>query len=127
MLTNELITLLRELNSSSPDIEASAVISTEGLVIAAALPEKLDEDRVGAMTAALLARAKKMILAIDNGELQQLFLIAKNGGVLMLYTNSGALLVVLVKPDAKAGLVFFTIEQLLERIVMEIKKITFYD
>lgn len=124
MVTDNLITILRELNSSSPDIEASAVISTEGLVIASALPKGFDEDRVGAMTAALLARAKRTAGALDRGDLQQFFLVAEKGGILMLYTDGGALLMVLTKPNAKSGLIFFTIEQLLESIVTEIKKIT---
>ena len=41
--------VLEDLNSSSSDIEASALISNDGLVIASALPAGIDDDRVGAM------------------------------------------------------------------------------
>ncbi|NOQ35994.1 MAG: hypothetical protein GQ569_08870 [Methylococcaceae bacterium] len=124
MQVDGLITILQELNSSSPDIEASAVISTVGLVIASVLPQNLDEDRVGAMTAALLSRAERTAIALDRGELKQFFLIAKQGGILMVYVGEGALLAVLTKPHIKSGFIFFTIERLLDRIVEEINKIT---
>ena len=36
---------LRDLQASSPDIQASAVVSVDGLSIASALPENVEEDR----------------------------------------------------------------------------------
>ena len=46
---------LDEFVRSSPDVEAAAVVSFDGLPMASALPEDLEEDRVGAMSAALLS------------------------------------------------------------------------
>ena len=46
---------LRDLQASSPDIEASAVVSVDGLIIASALPQSVEEDRVSAMSAAMLS------------------------------------------------------------------------
>ena len=43
--------ILSDLNGSSADIEASAIISADGLTMAALLPQDVDEDRVGAMAA----------------------------------------------------------------------------
>ena len=50
-----LLSVLSDLNSTSTDISASAVISTDGLPIATLLPNHLNADRVGAMSATLLA------------------------------------------------------------------------
>ena len=44
---------LRELQSSSPDIEGSAIVSVDGLTIASSLPENVEEDRVSAMAASM--------------------------------------------------------------------------
>ena len=44
-------TLLRQ----APDVEAAAVVSFDGLPMASALPAGMDEDRVAAMSAALLS------------------------------------------------------------------------
>ena len=50
-----LISVLSDLNATSADIIASAVISSDGLPIATLIPQGLDADRVGAMSATLLA------------------------------------------------------------------------
>ena len=55
MRTDMFQQVLEELKGSSADVEASALISTDGLMIASSLPNGMDEDRVGAMSAALLS------------------------------------------------------------------------
>ena len=59
-----LTSVLSDLNRSSIDITASAVISTDGLPIAHILPNNVDADRVGAMSAALLALGNRTIHGI---------------------------------------------------------------
>ena len=54
MRSEMLNSILSDLNGSSADIEASAVLSTDGLMMASLLPSGMDEDRVGAMSAAML-------------------------------------------------------------------------
>ena len=51
---------LRELQASSPDIEASAIVSVDGLTIASALPQGVEEDRVSAMSAAMLSLGERI-------------------------------------------------------------------
>jgi predicted regulator of Ras-like GTPase activity (Roadblock/LC7/MglB family) len=123
MQTAGVISILRELNGSFPDIEGSCVISTEGLVIASALPVGLDSDKGGALSAALLARAQRTAKALQRGELEQFLLKGEAGCILMVYTGDGALLVVLTKADAKFGLIFFDVEQSASRIAAELRKI----
>ena len=55
MRSEMLHSILSDLNGSSADIEASAVLSTDGLMMASMLPAGMDEDRVGAMSAAMLS------------------------------------------------------------------------
>lgn len=119
-----LVSILRELNASSPEIEGSCVISTEGLIIASVLPRGLDIDRGGALAAALLARAERTARALNRGDLEQFLLKGETGCILMMYTAEGALLVVLTKPDAKFGLIFFDIEHSAKRVAVELEKIS---
>ena len=53
--TELMVDRLRDLRASSPDVEASAVVSVDGLTMASALPEDVEEDRVSAMSAAMLS------------------------------------------------------------------------
>ncbi len=122
MQAAELVSILRELNASSPEIEGSWVISTEGLMIASALRSGLDEDRGGALSAALFSRAERSAVALKRGSLQQLLVICEKGGILMMYAGEGALLVALTKPQAKFGLIFFDIERSAELVAIELKK-----
>lgn len=118
----ELVSILRELNASSPEIEGSWIISTEGLVIASVLRSGLDEDRGGALTAALFSRADRTAAILNRGTLEQLLVICENGCILMMHAGEGALLVALTKPQAKFGLIFFDIEHSAERVAIELKK-----
>ncbi|MEO8122322.1 MAG: roadblock/LC7 domain-containing protein, partial [Rhodoferax sp.] len=62
---------LEDLNGSTADIEASALISTDGLMIAAALPHGMDEDRIGAMSAALLSLGDRTARELARGALER--------------------------------------------------------
>jgi predicted regulator of Ras-like GTPase activity (Roadblock/LC7/MglB family) len=61
MRANMLTSVLTELNGTSADIEASGIISTDGLMIASVLPASMDEDRVGAMSAAMLSLGDRTV------------------------------------------------------------------
>ena len=80
MRTDMFQQVLEELKGSSADVEASALISTDGLMIASALPAGMDEDRVGAMSAALLSLGTEAVLTVlakQNAKLGLLFLDIK--------------------------------------------------
>jgi len=53
-----LVKRLRELQTNTTDVEASAVVSVDGLIIASSLPGGVEEDRVSAMSAAMLSRRR---------------------------------------------------------------------
>ncbi|MCP5150750.1 MAG: roadblock/LC7 domain-containing protein [Ectothiorhodospiraceae bacterium] len=101
-----LLSILNDLNGTSADIEASAVVSTDGLMIASVLPANMDEDRVGAMIAAMLTLGDRSAQELDRGELEQALVKGSGGYILMTYAGSDAVLSVLAKAQAKLGLIF---------------------
>ena len=58
---------LDEFIRSSPDVEAAAVVSFDGLPMASALPAEFEEDRVGAMSAALLSLGEQAAMGLGRG------------------------------------------------------------
>ena len=58
---------LKKLQISSPDIQASALVSVDGLIIASALPANVEEDRVSAMSAAMLSLGERISTRIEQG------------------------------------------------------------
>jgi len=112
-----LTSILNELNGSSADIEASGVISTDGLMMASALSAGMDEDRVGAMSAAMLSLGDRTAQELARGTLEQVLIKGNNGYVLMTHAGDEAVLTVLAKPNAKLGLIFLDVKRASASIV----------
>jgi predicted regulator of Ras-like GTPase activity (Roadblock/LC7/MglB family) len=104
--TQRIIERLRDMRSSSPDIEASAVVSVDGLTIASDLPATTEEDRVSAMSAAMLSLGERIASELGRGALDQVYVRGDNGYVLLNAVGEEAVLTVLARRDAKLGLVF---------------------
>ncbi|MCK5728990.1 MAG: roadblock/LC7 domain-containing protein [Methylococcales bacterium] len=116
MRADMLTSILTELNGTSSDIEASGIISTDGLMIAAALPHGIDEDRVGAMSAAMLSLGDRTAQELNRGGLEQVLIKGAAGYVVMIYAGDEAVLTVLAKPNAKLGLIFLDVKRAAESV-----------
>ena len=116
MRADMLTSVLTELNGTSSDIEASGIISTDGLMIASVLPAGMDEDRVGAMSAAMLSLGDRTAQELNRGNLEQVLIKGRQGYVLMTYAGEDAVLTVLAKPNAKLGLIFLDVKRAAESV-----------
>jgi len=97
---------LRDLQASSPDMEASAIVSVDGLAIASALPADAEEDRVAAMSAAMLTLGERISRELSRGNLDQVYIKGDAGYVVLMAIGTEAVLTVLARKQAKLGLVF---------------------
>ncbi|SHE21999.1 roadblock/LC7 domain-containing protein [methanotrophic endosymbiont of Bathymodiolus puteoserpentis (Logatchev)] len=111
MRSDMLTSILNDLNGTSADIEATGIISTDGLMMASALPANLDEDRVGAMSAAMLSLGDRTAQELARGTLEQVLIKGDRGYVLMTHAGDEAVLTVLAKPNAKLGLIFLDVKR----------------
>ncbi len=116
MRADMLTSILSELNGSSTDIEASAVVSTDGLMMASLLPAGMDEDRVGAMSAALLSLGDRTARELARGSLEQVLIKGDKGYIVMTHAGEDAVLTVLAKPQAKLGLIFLDVKRAAEAV-----------
>ena len=101
MRSEMLNSILSDLNGSSADIEASAVLSTDGLMMASLLPSGMDEDRVGAMSAAMLSLGDRTAEELARGALEQVLIKGDRGYILMTHAGKEAVVTVLAKPNVK--------------------------
>jgi hypothetical protein len=104
--TDKISERLRDLQASSPDVEASAVISVDGLTIASALPESIEGDRVAAMSAAMLSLGERISGELGRGILDQVYIRGENGFMILMAVGDEAVLTVLARKQAKLGLLF---------------------
>jgi uncharacterized protein len=98
---------LQRLQRSSPDIEATALITMDGLILASTLPDSTEEDRVSAMSAALLSLAERISLELGRGYLEQVFLRGAGGDVLLMAVADQAVLTVMSQREAKLGMLIY--------------------
>lgn len=116
MRAEVLTSILSELNGSSADIEASAVISTDGLVMTALLSAGMDEDRIGAMSAAMLSLGDRTAHELARGDLEQVLIRGAKGYILMTHAGEEAVLTVVTKANAKLGLIFLDVKRAAEAV-----------
>lgn len=107
----KIVEVLKDLEAGTPDIEASAVVSDDGFIIASVLPQDIDEDRVGAMSATMLALGERAASELERGELEQTFVKGKDGYVIMSFVGESAVLTTIASKDAKLGLVFLEMKR----------------
>lgn len=109
-----MVARLKDLQVSTPDIEASAVVSVDGLIIASALPADVEEDRVSAMSAAMLSLGERIAGELARGEPEQVYVRGADGYVILSAVGEEAVLTVLARQDAKLGLVFLDMRRAAE-------------
>jgi hypothetical protein len=107
--TEQLVTRLRDLQASSGDVEAAAIVSVDGLSIASLLPTGTEEDRVSAMSAAMQSLGERISTELGRGMLQQVYVKGENGYVILTSVGDEAVLTVLARKDARLGLIFLDI------------------
>src|SRR5689334_15885157 len=104
--TDEMVARLRNLQATTPDIEASAVVSVDGLIMASALPAQVEEDRVSAMSAAMLSLGERIAGELGRGGLDQVYIKGQHGYVILMSIGEEAVLTTLVRQNARLGLIF---------------------
>lgn len=114
--TQIMVERLRELQSSSPDIEASAIVSVDGLPIASSLPQEIEEDRVSAMSAAMLSLGERIASELGRGLLDQVYIRGEDGYVILMAVGEEAVLTAMARQNAKLGLIFLDMRRAVEDI-----------
>lgn len=104
--TELMVDRLRDLQSSTPDIEASAVVSVDGLIMASSLPQGVEEDRVSAMSAAMISLGERIASELGRGELDQVYIRGDAGFVILMLVGEEAVLTSLIRENARLGLIF---------------------
>jgi len=102
---------LRDLLGATSEIEAAAVVSFDGLPMASALPAGMDEDRVAAMSAALLSLGERATEGLGRGALSQVFIEGESGTVFLISAEDEAVLVAVAAKGAKTGLMLYEVKR----------------
>jgi predicted regulator of Ras-like GTPase activity (Roadblock/LC7/MglB family) len=102
---------IHALLAQTPEIEAAAVVSFDGLPMASALPPSMDEDRVAAMSAALLSLGERAAQGLGRGELSQVYIEGETGTVFLVSADNEAVLVAVAAQGAKVGMMLYEVRR----------------
>jgi predicted regulator of Ras-like GTPase activity (Roadblock/LC7/MglB family) len=107
---------LHNMQAAAPDIEASAVVSVDGLIMASALQQGVEEDRVSAMSAAMLSLGERISTELGRKGLEQVSIKGDKGSIVLTSIGEEAVLTVLSRQDAKLGMILLEMRRAAEDI-----------
>jgi predicted regulator of Ras-like GTPase activity (Roadblock/LC7/MglB family) len=115
--SQQMVDRLRAMQASAPDIEASAVVSVDGLIMASALQQGAEEDRISAMSAAMLSLGERIAQELGRGGLEQVYIKGDKGFIVLISVGTEAVLTALARQEGKLGLVFLEMRRAAEDLV----------
>ena len=115
-LSDQLNLIMNQFERNVPQVQATAIVSTDGLVIASRLPDQVEEDRVGAMGAAILSISSRSGDELARGEMVRVLIEGENGYLLIRSIGDDAILVALADKDVRLGMLFYECRQCIEKI-----------
>src|SRR3989304_5741515 len=107
---------LRNMQAAAPDIEASAVVSVDGLIMASALQQGVEEDRVSAMSAAMLSLGERISNELGRAGLEQVYIKGSAGSIVLTSIGDEAVLTAMARHEAKLGMIFLEMRRAAEDI-----------
>lgn len=90
--------------SGTSDIEGVALVTPDGLPIVAVLPSYMDEERVAAMSAALVSLGERIGSELLRGDIKQIAIDGEGGYCILSNCGAEAVFLVLATRTAKKGI-----------------------
>ena len=105
--------VLQHFVSSSSDVQGAAVVTPDGLSLASVLPGGMDEERVSAMSAAMLSLGERIGQELARGSIDRIFVDGNDGYGVLTSCGADAVFLVLASKTAKQGVLMLEIKQTL--------------
>ena len=117
-----LIDRMRVLQRSSPEVEAAALISPDGLIIASALKPELNADRISAMSASILSLGEGICRETAIGRLEQVHIQGLDGHIVLMAAGEKAVLTAFIAAQAKMGVLLMDMRHAADDILKILSK-----
>jgi uncharacterized protein len=108
--------ILQNFVSSTPDIQGAAVVTPDGLPLASSLSNTLDEERVAAMSAAMLSLGERIGAELSRGSIDRISVDGTEGYGILTSCGEDAVFLVLASKSAKQGVLALEIKQVLGQV-----------
>lgn len=108
---DSLDSILQKLKNESPGVEASALISQDGSMIASTFATNLEDTRIAGMATTLQNLGTRAATALARGKAREVIVRGTNGYAIVMRVTRDALLLALANDATKLGLIFFNMNE----------------
>ena len=108
--------ILQNFVSGTSDIQGAALVSPDGLSLATVLPSSMDDEKVSAMSAAMLSLGERIGSELSRGSIDRIYVEGDQGYGVLTNCGEDAVLLVLANQAAKQGLLMLEIKRLTEEL-----------
>ncbi len=115
----KLNTVLQNFVTGTSDVEGAALVTPDGLPLANSLPIGMDEERVSAMSAAMLSLGERIGSELARGSIDRIYVEGDAGYGVLTSCAEDAVLLVLASKAVKQGVLMLEIK----RVISELKLI----
>ena len=111
--TQKLGMLVQKFVATTPEVQGAAVVTPDGLPLAASLPGSMDEERVSAMSAAMLSLGERIGKELLGGTAERVYVEGDEGLTILTSCGDEAVFLVLAGKEAKQGVLLLEIKRTL--------------
>lgn len=117
--TEKLGIVLQNFVTATSDVQGAALVTPDGFSLSSTLPGTMDEERVAAMSAAMLSLGERIGQELARGSIDRIYVEGDKGFGILTSCGDDAVLLVLADQKAKQGILMLEIK----RAVSELKLI----
>ncbi|MBE9128276.1 MULTISPECIES: roadblock/LC7 domain-containing protein [unclassified Coleofasciculus] len=114
--TEKLRHILQNFVSTTPDVRGAAMVTTDGLPLASSLPGGMDEERVSAMSAAMLSLGERIGRELGTGGMDRVYVQGHDGFSILTTCGDEALFLILANKEAKEGVLILEMKRTLSEL-----------
>ncbi|HEY9636323.1 MAG TPA: roadblock/LC7 domain-containing protein [Coleofasciculaceae cyanobacterium] len=109
--TQKLGHILQSFVATTIDVQGAAMVSPDGLPLASSLPGAMDDERVSAMSAAMLSLGDRIGRELARGEIDRIYVEGEEGFSILTSCGEDAVFLVLAGKAAKQGVLMLEIKR----------------
>ena len=111
--TQKLGMLVQKFVATTSEVQGAAIVTPDGLPLASSLPGSMDEERVSAMSAAMLSLGERIGKELLGGTTDRIYVEGDEGLTILTSCGDEAVFLVLASKEAKQGILMLEIKRTL--------------
>ncbi|MGK7932155.1 MAG: roadblock/LC7 domain-containing protein [Microcystaceae cyanobacterium] len=109
----KLNSILQDFVSGTSDVQGATLVTPDGLSLASTLPANMDEERVSAMSAAMLSLGERIGSELARGSIERIYVEGGDGYGVLTSCGEDAVFLVLASKAVKQGILMLEIKSAL--------------